>query len=298
MNSDNKKRYVIRRYLSGDGLGCKMGNYAILYAIHLGSGLIPAYLKNEESKAFDFFNKDKVNVFQIEDAFPKIKNIFEPIDNFEDHKWCEVNAGMSPIKIIIDMIEYNNALGRFPNLNFQWFQRYTQWYPYKDQVLDLFEFNNDLLELARSNIPKTNKKIVGVSFRNEYKKFNSTGGHTKLGVDYYRKAFSFFSKEDYCFLIFADFFEQCPEVLDQLSNEYDIMYTKENMSSAEGMATLSLCDSIINSNSSFSFWASLLNKNINKKIICPNYFLHPSHAGSALLNHKWFPSEWTGLNEV
>ena len=76
------------------------------------------------------------------------------------------------------------------------------------------------------------------------------------------------------------------------------MYTKENMSSAEGMATLSLCDSIINSNSSFSFWASLLNKNINKKIIAPNYFLHPSHAGAGFLNHRWFPSEWVGLDEV
>ena len=142
MNSGSNKRYAIRRYLSGDGLGSKMGNYAILYAIHLGTGLTPAYLKDEKNEAFDFFNKDKANVFQIEDTFPKIKNIFEPINNFEDHKWCEVNVAMSPIKTIIDLIDYNNSLGRFPNLSFQWFQRYTQWYPYKDQVFDLFEFNN------------------------------------------------------------------------------------------------------------------------------------------------------------
>lgn len=297
MNSDSEKRYVIRRYLSGDGFGSKMGNYAILYAIHLGTGLVPAYLNDESSDAFDFFNKGKDNVLDIGDAFPNVKKVFEKI-NFLEHEWEHVNTGVMPLENIIYSIIVNRKLGQFPNFNFEWFQRYSLWYPYKDQVFNLFEFNNDLLELARINIPKTNKKIVGVSFRNEYKKFNSTGGHTKLGVDYYRKAFSCFPKEDYCFLIFADFFEQCPEVLDQLSSEYDIMYTKENMSSAEGMATLSLCDSIINSNSSFSFWASFLNKNINKKIICPNYFLHPSHAGAALLNHKWFPSEWTGLNEV
>jgi len=297
MNSDSKKRYVIRRYLSGDGFGSKMGNYAILYAIHLGTGLVPAYLNDESSDAFDFFNKGKDNVLDIDDAFPNVKKVFEKI-NFSEHEWQHVNTGIMPLENIIYSIIVNRKLGQFPNFNFEWFQRYSLWYPYKDQVFNLFEFNNDLLELARINIPKTNKKIVGVSFRNEYKKFNSTGGHTKLGVDYYRKAFSCFPKEDYCFLIFADFFEQCPEVLDQLSSEYDIMYTKENMSSAEGMATLSLCDSIINSNSSFSFWASLLNKNINKKIIAPNLFLHPSHAGAGLLNHKWFPSEWTGLNEV
>ena len=297
MNSINKKRYVIRRYLSGDGFGAKMGNYAILYAIHLGTGLIPAYLKDEGSEAFDFFNKGKDNVLDIDDAFPNVKKVFEKI-NFSEHEWQHVNTGIMPLENIIYSIIVNRKLGQFPNFSFEWFQRYTLWYAFRREVAELCTFDSDLINKAKTNLPNVNKKIVGVSFRNEYKKFNSTGGHSKLGVDYYRKAFSFFPKEDYCFLIFADFFEQCPEVLDQLSSEYNIMYTKENMSSAEGMATLSLCDSIINSNSSFSFWASLLNKNINKKIICPNHFLEPNHAAAAFLNHQWFPSEWTGLNEI
>ena len=77
MNPNGKKRYVTRRYLSGDGFGAKMGNYAILYAIHLGTGLIPAYLKDETSTAFEFFNKGKKNILKIKEDFPNVKNIFK-----------------------------------------------------------------------------------------------------------------------------------------------------------------------------------------------------------------------------
>jgi len=294
MSIDNKKRYVIRRYLSGDGFGAKMGNYAILYAIHLGTGLVPAYLKDESSEAFQFFNNGKSNVLDIDQAFPNVKKIFEPI-NFSDHKWCSLNTGIMPIENIIDSVRVNSELGYSPNFSFEWFQIYTQWYPFKREVIDLFTFDRNLIIKAKENLPKTNKKIVGVSFRNEYRKLNS--GHSKLGINYYKKAFSFFPKDEFVFLIFSDFVEPCYEILDPISNDYDIVYAKP-LSSAEGMCALSMCDHIINANSSFSFWASILNKNKDKKIICPNYFVEPDDKAHSILNHKWFPEEWTGLNEV
>lgn len=294
MNQSDKKRYVIRRYLSGDGFGAKMGNYAILYAIHLGTGLIPAYLKDESSEAFDFFNKGKGNVLDIDQAFPNIKKIFEPI-NFADHKWCNLNIGLMPLENIIDSVRINRQLGQSPNFSFEWFQTYTQWYPFKREIIDLFTFDANLINVSRSNLPNTGKKIVGVSFRNEYRRLNS--GHAKLGIDYYRKAFSLFPSEEYTFLVFADFIDECHEILKPIANDYDIKYTN-HLSSAEGMCALSMCDHIINANSSFSFWASILNKNKNKKIICPNYFVEPTDAAHKILNYKWFPEEWIGLNEI
>jgi hypothetical protein len=294
MNPNGKKRYVTRRYLSGDGFGAKMGNYAILYAIHLGTGLIPAYLKDETSTAFEFFNKGKKNILKIEEAFPNVKGIFEEV-KFSDHSWIEINVGLSGIGNIFNLILNDQRIPKDSNISFEWFQLYSHWYPFRDEVAKLFTFDEELVNQAKTNLPKTNKKIVGVSFRNEYRILDT--GHSKLGIDYYRKAFSFFPKEEYVFLIFADFLEHCHDILKPIADDYDIIYTSP-LSSAEGMCALSMCDHIINANSSFSFWASILNKNKDKKIICPNYFVEPNNPAHPLMNHKWFPPEWIGLDEV
>jgi hypothetical protein len=294
MNPNGKKRYVIRRYLSGDGFGAQMGNYAILYAIHLGTGLTPAYLKDENNTAFEFFNKGKKNSLKIEEAFPNVKNVFEGV-NFSDHPWAQINVGATRIENIFHLILNNKKIPKNANFSFEWFQLYSHWYPFKNEVSNLFTFDSELIEQSKTNIPETNKKIVGVSFRNEYKSLNSC--HSKLGINYYRKAFSFFPKDEYTFLIFADFVDDCYEILKPISNDYDIRYTN-SLSSAEGLCALSMCDHIINANSSFSFWASILNKNKDKKIICPNYFVEPNDPAHHLMNHKWFPPDWIGLEEV
>ena len=102
----NKKGYVIRRYLGGDGLGCKMGNYAILYSIHLMTGLTPAYLKDEDNFAFNFFNKDKKNVLFLEETFPKVKSVFEGV-NFADNQWAHINVGSNSAEYISKIILFN-----------------------------------------------------------------------------------------------------------------------------------------------------------------------------------------------
>lgn len=294
MIDNSKKRYVIRRYLSGDGFGAKMGNYAILYAIHLATGLTPAYLKDEASEAFEFFNKGKKNVLNIEEAFPNVKNVFEAI-NFANYKWKQINVGALPIEKIIDIaLNYKKSEPDY-NISFEWFQLYSHWYPFKKEVLDLFTFDPNLINKSKINLPTTNKKIVGVSFRNEYKRLNS--GHAKLGIEYYKKAFSLFPKDECVFLIFYDFIIDCYEILSPISKDYDIRYTND-MSSSEGMCALSQCDHIINANSSFSFWASMLNKNPDKKIICPNYFVEPNNPAHSIMNYKWFPKDWIGLDEI
>jgi hypothetical protein len=287
----NKKGYVIRRYLGGDGLGAKMGNYAILYSIHLMTGLTPAYLKDEDNFAFNFFNKDKKNPLLPEDTFPKLKTVFEGV-NFAENQWGHINVGALPAVSISQIILQNRD--KVQNFSFEWFQHYKSWYSFRKPVFDLFTFDDSLIEKSKLNLPQDNKEIVGVSLRHEYRKIDS--GHSKLGLDYYRKAFSFFPK-DAVFLIFADFIEESPSFLAPIAKEYDIRYTSP-LSSAEGMCALSMCDHVINANSSFSFWASMLNKNPNKKIVAPNYFLEQSNPAASILNHDWFPNDWIGLDEV
>jgi hypothetical protein len=108
-----------------------------------------------------------------------------------------------------------------------------------------------------------------------------------------------FDKDNTKFLIFSDDIEESKKMLSTIDHIYDIEHT-DSMASAQGMCSMSICDHIINANSSFSFWASVLNGNKHKKIIYPNYFIDPKidKILAEKINHRWCPNEWIGLDSV
>lgn len=81
--------------------------------------------------------------------------------------------------------------------------------------------------------------------------------------NYYKKAIESFGK-DYFYVIFTDDKKWCAETFKQLPNI--IM----NNNSELDLILMSLCDHAIISNSTYSWWGSWLNENLNKKIIAPN----------------------------
>ena len=70
--------------------------------------------------------------------------------------------------------------------------------------------------------------------------------------------------------IFSNDKDWCKENL-----KYDNVTVVENLDDYEELWAISLCNHNIMSNSSFSWWGSYLNKNINKKIYCPSVWFGP-----------------------
>lgn len=294
------KNYVTRRYAIGEGLGSMIGDFVGIYIFSRLSGLTPSYLTDDDYSVFNFFNEGKENVLNILECFPNVKEKFKSL-NYSDHKWNKISIGSSYFEPLASNVLKDRSQGLTYNLDLETFRMYYQWYSYKEDVFDFFTFSESLIKKSLLNIPQNNKKIIAVSLRMEYYMTQKQGqktDHISLSVDFYKKAFALFGNHNNTFLIFSDYIYEASKLLKPLEKEYDIKYTKDTLSSAEGMATFSLCDHFISSNSSFSFWGSLLSKSKNKKIVCCEKFLYDHCSLSRILNGRWYPPEFTPINQI
>ena len=118
-----------------------------------------------------------------------------------------------------------------------------------------FKFIKDLKE-------KNNKELVALHVRRtDY--LVADHMHFVCDKNYYDRAISNFGK-DYFYVLFTDDKEWCSKEFRHIPNI--IM----NNDTEIDLILMSLCDHNIISNSSYSWWGSWLNENLNKKIIAPN----------------------------
>jgi hypothetical protein len=129
----------------------------------------------------------------------------------------------------------------------------------KDYTLDQSWFN-EINEWKKSN--KINRKTVGVHVRRgDYLKFSHH--HKTNALEYYIEAFKHFENVD--FVIVSDDMEWVKQNIIG-----DNIYYSDFYDEIKDFCLLTSCDHNINTNSTFSWWASYLNKNINKKIYVPS----------------------------
>jgi len=98
--------------------------------------------------------------------------------------------------------------------------------------------------------------------------------HLNLGTSYYEEAISNFPKEKSIFLIFSDDIEfiQKEPVFQNLTHKYIIA----NQDDEHCFWLMSACHHNIIANSSYSWWASYINSNPNKLVICPSKWFGPN----------------------
>jgi hypothetical protein len=111
--------------------------------------------------------------------------------------------------------------------------------------------------------------------------------HLNLGATYYEEAISNFSKEKSTFLIFSDDVEfiQKEPLFQNLVNKYIVT----NQDDEYCFWLMSACHHNIIANSSYSWWASYINSNPNKLVICPSKWFGPN--GPVYKIHDIVPPE-------
>lgn len=156
-----------------------------------------------------------------------------------------------------------------------YFQSYKYFEKHKQVLLNRL-YNDYEKEIEDFYISlNNNMKIVSVHVRrNDYLKF--TDVYHILGKEYYFNAMKMFPR-DYTFLIFSDDIEWCKQNL----HGENIVFSEGN-SDEKDLFMMARCDHHIMANSTFSWWASYIDKK-DCKIIAPyNWFIKGS------IDHDFF----------
>lgn len=292
--------YISQRIHPDEGFGSYMNTLSSIYCISTFCGLKPAFIKGQTSNALQKFNFGVAEKIDFDEAFPNLPEYFSiiPFDSKPIEYWQNIKTvyvGISPpwqaAKNIEPYISYKEPEDIFVNSFFI----YQNIHLHRSKLKHIFSFSDKILESAKKFIPSTSKKLVGVSTRylNPQKKDSVESNMLSLGLDYYEKAFSFFDSSQYSFIVSGDDQDEPKKFFSPLADKYEIHYLPKIHSSI-GICLISMCDGIINSNSSFSFWASILSDSA-QKIICPSKYLIDGSPGSEHLNNKWYDPNWTAI---
>ena len=235
-------------------LGNQMFQYAFLHAVNKKTGIDIGFdHKNNPklTKIFDIKLKDSSKIIQTK--YLHEKNTCEFIDP------GSVNDGT-------DLIGY--------------FQNYKYVQEYENDLKNIFVFNEEKYKKCYSFMKefkeKIKKDLVSIHVRRtDFLKAPDV--HDVCDGDYFSEAIGHFSK-DYFYVIFTD-----DPVFVELSF-INLPCIIMNNNTEEDLILMSLCDHNIISNSSYSWWGSWLNENINKKVIAPKRWYN-----------KIGPKEWENI---
>lgn len=186
----------------------------------------------------------------------------------------------------IQTIDYNEpnfhynevVLDSTKNWNLKgYFQSECYWKHCENTIKEIFTFNDSITDYVKAKYYKllsnTNKLVSLHVRRGDYLKLQDF--HPVLPLEYYinaSKKIQEIIKNPITFVIFSDDLNWCKENLTESVLGGQVFYA-ENNSPIQDMYLMSLCDHNVIANSSFSWWASYLNKNFNKIGIAPkNWF--------------------------
>ncbi len=155
----------------------------------------------------------------------------------------------------------------------------------KQDILKDFEFLDHIEDSAKDFLSKyinTNKVSVHLR-RTDY--VDKKHFHVPPPLEYYKNAMDIF--EDSIFFIFSDDIEWCKQ--QNIFGKSNVVFSDTNDAYID-FCIMSMCDDNIIANSSYSWWASYLNKNDTKRIIAPNrWFGFPCNLSDLYM------SNWTVL---
>ena len=235
--------------------------------------------KNWESEMNRIYNNlilTKIDRFFLE-FIRRIHGDFKIIDYLQN----DVNCDSSLLRLDKNInYDINNGFGT-----------YQDWKKYEKEIVQIFDFKDKIIDSASKQLRSINstKEKVSIHFRRtDYLVMASYC----LKEDYYRKALSMFDNSKNLLFVFSDDIEWAKK--QDIFLGYETYFVEGNDPSLD-MCLMSLCDSNIIANSSFSFWGAFLNKNIYKKVVCPINYVSINDSTNSYLNSNYYPKEWIAI---
>lgn len=205
-----------------------------------------------------------------------LKNIFHNKENIYTQNY--VSTYPEDIKLLCKDFDDKYLIGVFHNYNY-------------DSIIDTLreELSFPVLDDVKNKNVLNNIRIknsVSIHVRKgDYEKYNLD----ILGIDYYKRAIEIISSkvENPYFFIFSDDSLYIRTNFTFLKDSYEIIDWNKNINSYKDMQLMSECKHNIIANSTFSYWAAYLNKNVNKIVIRPKYITKD--------RLSWSKDEWISI---
>ena len=149
------------------------------------------------------------------------------------------------------------------------FQTWKYFDHHRKEILDIFAPKTEELSRIKFKYAEILKHplTVGVHVRTFSKSISSTIPF--VGLAYYEKAMSHFPP-DALFVVFSDRINWCKHHFKKFNKTVIFVEGQDHI---EALFLMSMLKHNIIANSSFSWWAAYLNRNPNKIVIAPSYFV-------------------------
>lgn len=260
-----KSKLILNRAGTYHGfLGNNLFAVAATIGIARKNGLEPVFADTGYyDKNFYSWFKGKFNLMSVEEL-AKIETIELPEPHFHYHDFQ------------LDPTKNYNLTG--------YFQSARYWEHCEDEIREMFEFSEQVKTVTdniwRGEINAKEEKGTFFTFwsafnyptvsihvrRGDYLKHPNE--HSVLPIGYYFQAVQKLHTPETIYLVFSDDPKWCKATfIDPIFK--DRIYFIEGNTPVEDLYLMSLCSHNIICASSFSWWASYLNKNPNKKVIAP-----------------------------
>lgn len=180
-----------------------------------------------------------------------------------------------------------------------YFQSYKYFDKYRDVIKNCFEFNKDLLQKSKHYFAKilNEKKLCGVHLRLPDFREKSGFIYSTPSEKYIKNALNIIKekeKDNVRFVVFSNDIDYCFSLYKHLFPSDTVFYI---IGKYEDFVILSLCDHNIIGPGTYGWWASYLNKNLDKTIVALNPNFNPEVDRVKNNNEKdYYPPEWILLD--
>lgn len=175
-----------------------------------------------------------------------------------------------------------------------YFQSYKYLLGQENFIKKLFSFPIDTFDPVNKKILDDIKSTTTISIhvrRGDYVDDKQTQQfHGNCGLDYYLDAIALlaYRNKDFTLVFFSDDSDWIKKQLKDLPYPKIVVDHNIGEDSWKDMALMSLCSHNVIANSSFSWWAAWLNKNLEKTVIAPkNWFASPEINTNDLIPSQW-----------
>jgi hypothetical protein len=165
-------------------------------------------------------------------------------------------------------------------------------------IQDEFKIKNSNIEVIKNKFGKLfDKKNISLHYRlgGDRVTDHMQHYHKNVSPNFYEQSINMvddYNPDDYNILVFTDNLPLAKNLLSNFSK--NLIFIDNNNDNILDFTFISLCDVNVVSNSTFSWWAAYLNKNINKKIIVTkSEWFGPGYKHFNL--NDTFPKTWITL---